>query len=239
MNGKTPLETINDNKTILDNEIPEQKHVEFTEDKQPALRANPWQELGGLKDRLSWAINPQKKPNMTGIQSWFDEKTDKHIIMLDYDIKTPEERGTTMQLSEYDINQIIIEDISKIQKHYNLSGAYLFKTGKGYHVYFLDIVPFLTAFNAIYESQADYWFKIYPFRKHLERCWTLRVSEKNGKLPLFVDKLHSNNDTYEKSKGHAMFLKSRGAFISADELDSMRPTEKGLLFCKYYQKVKK
>lgn len=117
-------------------------------------------------------IRKIEPPNITGVQSWVSREKNEHIILLDYDNAHIEEvRG----------------DIELLINKYRLGSFYLFETAKGYHAYSLEPRPFWDVVSILNDSKGDKAHLKAPFYKNNESCWTLRVSLKNGNVPLWVE----------------------------------------------------
>lgn len=68
------------------------------------------------------------RPFCIGIASWTGERSQPHMPMFDYDGRN--------------IKTLIRKDIEKIQEKYDLGPAWIFRTRRGFHVYFFtDLIP--------------------------------------------------------------------------------------------------
>lgn len=117
----------------------------------------------------------------------------RYVIFLDYD---------------YDEINSITQEIQSLQEKYALGNAYLFKTKKGYHVIFLDIVNYNELRTIINDTSCDDAYKTIPQHNNA-RTWVLRITEK-----------HDNRIDYERvieaqqyrptSEPHTRLLRIRG-----------------------------
>lgn len=103
-----------------------------------------------------------KRALAIGMNSWINIDQDRHIVMLDYDVS---DRG------------VVVRSVEELQAFWALSDAYLFKTKKGYHVFFwYDIVPYERLRMII-----DFARDVDPMYKHISRYYdhkTIRVAGK-------------------------------------------------------------
>ena len=127
------------------------------------------------------------------------------------------------------------KDVKRLQNHFQLGDCHVLRTNQGYHVYELTPRPFEEVLQIISYSDSDNKHKIAPFFKKKEKCWTLRISEKNGTKPEYHTTMYGED--YEISKGHANLLQAYFG-VPIDERLEQKDTQISVV--NYYQKeVKK
>lgn len=144
----------------------------------------------GINASILIVKTPSKKT--LGITSYC--KDSKHVLFFDFD-------GN-------DLNEIVFQ-LKKIQEYYLLSDFYLFENDKknSYHAICLDKFGLYEAIEIIIQTSADYGFKRAPLRYALKK-WVLRCEEKGSRAkPKHLFSLKTNNNRYEKSNAHRLFLK--------------------------------
>ncbi|KKM69664.1 hypothetical protein LCGC14_1448600 [marine sediment metagenome] len=118
-----------------------------------------------------------------------------HSIFLDYD-------GLTFEEMTDELENIIYE--------FGLSSFYIFKndTDKSFHAICLDKFRMYEAMDIISYTSADKGFKKAPIL-FKQRRWVLRVSPKGKrKKPEYLATIKSDNNAYEKSTAHRIFLEA-------------------------------
>lgn len=96
---------------------------------------------------------------------WTNQVGDKFCIFLDYDIL------------DY---KIVRGDIKELQLLFELGSAFVVKSRKGYHVYFLDIINFRTLIEILCHSRCDLNYVLAPLYLMKTPSWTLRLGRKDG-----------------------------------------------------------
>ena len=143
----------------------------------------------GLNASLLIVKTPKAKT--LGITSYC--KDSKHVLFFDFD-------GMNLKEINYELN--------RLQDYYKLSDIYLFENDKlkSFHAICLDKFDIYTAISMIRQTSADRGFKNAPLRYAL-RKWVLRCSEKGKRnKPKHLFTLKTNNNEYEKSNPHRIFL---------------------------------
>ena len=119
-----------------------------------------------LKDFKVWSALKKKEIEIQslaiGLNSTVDFTADKHIVMLDFDIKDPNS---------------VIESIQETQLFWHLGDAHIIRTRNGFHAYFFtSIVPYARLKQII-----DYSCHVDPMYKFISKYYdhkTLRVAGK-------------------------------------------------------------
>lgn len=87
---------------------------------------------------------------------------DKHIVMLDYDVKNREK---------------VVESVEELQKFWNLSDCYIFRTKNGYHAFFwFDQIPYERLRMIV-----DYAKYVDPMYKYISRFYAHKTIRVQGK----------------------------------------------------------
>ena len=99
-----------------------------------------------------------------GMNSTVDAERDRHVLLADYDA-VPLER--------------VIDSVKELQRFWNLSDAYVFRTRNGYHImWFYDIMPFGRVKLILeYASWVD------PMFKFISRYYNYKTIRVQGKYP--------------------------------------------------------
>jgi hypothetical protein len=84
---------------------------------------------------------------------------------------------------DYDIKikKIVVEEITSLQEEFLLGDAYLFKTGKGYHVIMLDLLTREEWLTVLGQSSCDEDYKAVPQHNN-SKTWILRLTEKRNNV---------------------------------------------------------
>jgi len=122
---------------------------------------------------------------------------DRHVLFLDYD-----------GIDYRDVRQEVVDIIDR----YNLSTAYVFRTTKGYNVWFLDALPLRRILRIKSNTSEDpmHYEHIKLYGYDLVRIW-YKVFD-DGRVhskPYLFDVIPSNNTKYPLSRGHADLLRAR------------------------------
>jgi len=143
----------------------------------------------------------------------------RYVIFLDYDIEE---------------KTIVYEDVSGLQEHYQLGNAYIFKTAKGYHVIFIDVVGYGELCEILDASTCDEHYK-YVSRKNNNRTWVLRITDKKkGNKVEFLEILWSPQ-CRQISYPHSRYLISQGVpeWVFEDKKPFFEGEGRNLIFVKY------
>jgi hypothetical protein len=99
-----------------------------------------------------------------GMNSSVDIARDRHIVMLDYDVKD---------------RDVVVRSIEELQRFWNLSDAYVFSTKNGFHVMlWYDIIPYSRLVMIInYAADVD------PMFKQISRFYLHKTLRVEGKHP--------------------------------------------------------
>jgi len=117
----------------------------------------------------------------------------RYVVFLDYD---------------YDEKHSIYSEVSSLQAEWGLGNAYLFKTSKGYHVIFLDLLSY-GEFKAILNaSSCDDAYKQVP-QQNNARAWVLRITDKKDNIITYEDVITAPQ-VRPVSEPHARLLIMRG-----------------------------
>lgn len=122
---------------------------------------------------------------------------DRHVLFLDYD--------------NMDYNAVR-EEVERIIEKYSLSTAYLFKTVKGYNVWFIDALPLKRILRIKADTSDDpmHAAHIYRYGYDVARVWK-KVLDDGTEYPepAFAGIVPSDNTKYPLSRGHALYLLNR------------------------------
>lgn len=181
---------------------------------------------------MKWILETKRKKHILtlSLKSFEDSKelwgfTNKcvdsqYITLLDYDHWSKE---------DVEANLLFLE------KKYNIVFHYLFSTGKGYHAISLNKVPFLELRYIMEDSFADPSFVKVPFITTL-RSSTLRLSEKDGKLPQLIKQWPFKRCGYEMSQAHFLMLKKAYPGLLKPKGDFDGTGIKDVIFTHYWSK---
>ncbi len=142
-----------------------------------------------------------------------------YIVFLDYD-DTPLDW--------------IREEIILLQKLYELGTAYLFKTGNGFHVVFLEKCTLGALIDILDATTIDKNFRDVPM-KYGGKIWVLRQTEKDGETIKYIGPMFQQSKSI-KSWAHKEYLRKtykipRNNFEITPELWDM---QKQILHATYY-----
>lgn len=122
----------------------------------------------------------------------------RYCIFLDYDLT----EETTVD-----------SDIKGLQKNYDLGNAYVFKTRKGFHVMFIDLVEYEELLTILKASSCDEHYK-YVSRKNNNRQWVLRFTPKGEKNEVTYHKTTVSPQVRMFSYPHSNYLIALGVPLS-------------------------
>lgn len=126
-----------------------------------------------LKSYIRYSHEAELKGFALGVNSFVDMENDLHVLPLDYDID--------------DFGKVE-ESIKEMQLFWNLSDAFIYKSRKGYHVFFYyDHMPYTRVKMII--NFAKY---VDPMYKHISRFYdhkTIRVAGKYKENDIFFFKV--------------------------------------------------
>lgn len=155
-----------------------------------------------VKDFKTWIQLKDKEIELQnlaiGINSTVDFTQDKHIVMLDYDIK--------------DLQQVR-ESVKEIQLFWNLSDAEIFKTRNGHHVFFwYDQIPYGRLRQII-----EFARYVDPMYKYISRFYdhkTIRVAGKYKEKDIeFVEKISGRRKPTEMELSLGALKKSEHSMM--------------------------
>lgn len=86
----------------------------------------------------------------------------------------------------------LFEELATLQENFLLGNAYLFRTKKGYHVVFLDLVEYDTLLEILESSNCDKHYATVP-QTNGNQAWILRLTPKGDNFVYFDDVLPGNN----------------------------------------------
>lgn len=147
----------------------------------------------GINFHLNWSFRKQEGYEAVGIGNKMDHR---YCVFLDYD---------------YNELTTLTSEIKGLQKNYNLGNAYLFSTGKGFHVIFLDLVTYQELKVIMNASTCDYHYKVIG-RKNCKRQWVLRFTDKGKNKITFHSIIKSQSDRMQ-SFPHSNYLIAQGVPI--------------------------
>lgn len=116
--------------------------------------------------------------------------------------------STYITLLDYDgwDAKTVLSNKKFLQEKYGIFFDFMFKTNKGFHLVSLDKVPFNYLREILQDSLCDPAFAVVPFETMLKSS-TLRLSEKDGKIPELVMQFKRNSDNFDLSNAHFQMLK--------------------------------
>lgn len=159
-----------------------------------------------------------KKREGTKVVGLCNKVGHRYCLFLDYDL--------TNKLALY-------QEIRSLQETYDLGNAYIFKTGRGYHTIFLDLLTYRELVTILEASTCDPDYIDVPQRNGT-RMWVLRISKKKSGAPEFHDVLY-NQQVRPISRPHRDWLE--GAGVPTIILDKNEPHEeehlKPLVWARY------
>ena len=158
--------------------------------------------------QLKIALKPREGTPVVGI---YNKIGHRYIPFFDYD--------------DIQDKNLLYEEIRSLQEAYNLGNAYLFKTGKGYHVIMTDLLDYDEWKEIISASSCDSSYKSVP-QTNGQKAWVLRISEKKKSSITFVNVLYNKTERWQSAE-MIRFLKHlkvpNGAFAMVDNtIDSGR-----------------
>lgn len=145
----------------------------------------------GQRVNLAMKISKERSEWIAGIGNRCADGN--YVIFLDYD-NVP-----------YDY---IIEELKTLSEKYCLGNGYIFKTGNGFHVVFLEKFCLGNLLDIMNHTACDKSYIDVPLM-YGRKVWVLRQTQKGGKDILYFAKFHSKFDGGIKSRAHAKFLKKR------------------------------
>lgn len=142
----------------------------------------------------------------------------RYVVFLDYD---------------YDEPHSIEGEVRSLQEEWGLGNAYLFKTNKGYHVIFLDLLSYGEFKEILNASSCDDAYKQVP-QQNNARAWVLRLTDKKNNIITYQKTIHSKQERMI-SEPHARLLIMRGVPREhvAEAEDYEEGHEHGLTFAEY------
>lgn len=120
----------------------------------------------------------------------------------------------------------VLDEIRFIQHKFFLSDAYVFRSGGGFHVIFLDKMPLGVMLSILDNTTCDKNYRDVPLL-YGRKVWVLRQTNKNGVPITFLEKVESIWSGMNKSTPHAKFINAkygnvvdmkRGTFDKCKEL---------------------
>ena len=147
--------------------------------------------LLGINFYFRMSLKKREGSNVLAISNKVDNR---YCVFLDYDI--------TEETS-------IISDIKGLQNKYDLGNAYVFKTLKGFHVIFIDLVSYTELIHILNASSCDEHYK-YVSKFNNNRQWVLRFSNKKNNNKVTFYKVVRNFQTRPLSYPHSNYLIAQG-----------------------------
>ena len=96
--------------------------------------------------------------------------------------------------------------VESLQELYTLSTAYLFRSSAtGWHAVIFDKLPIKYLVSVLQSASCDPNFVFVPLY-YGKRLWSLRLTEKEGKRPVFVKAIKSSVSLYKKSRAHMLLI---------------------------------
>lgn len=136
---------------------------------------------------------------------------------------------------DYDIDNklALFQEIRSLQEKHFLGNAYFFKTRRGYHVIFLDLLTYDEWLYLLNDSTCDQYYKEVP-QMNNTKMWVLRITPKKNNEPVFETVLY-NQQVRPVSAPHKQLLKERGvpAVILDKETEFDDEQEKTITYAKY------
>ena len=162
------------------------------------------------------AIKPREGTKVVGV---CNKIADKYLLFLDYD---------------YDNRKTLLPELRAIQEKYALGNAYLFKTGRGYHVIFTDLLTYDLFTEILDSTSCDKDFKQVPKNNHY-RTWVLRATSKKENAVVFKEVLY-NPQIRVTSAPHTQYLHDRGVpEVVTDRIRSFERLHKHKLLWATYE----
>jgi len=134
------------------------------------------------KDRTEW---------VAGIGNRTEDG--QYIVFLDYD-------GVPLDYIE--------DEIKFLQDNYYLSSAYIFFTGNGYHVIFLEKMSIGELLRIMDSSTCDKDYREVPLLNN-RRIWVLRQTRKKNNGIKYLKEIRGVEYYRKRSKAHSLYLISR------------------------------
>lgn len=143
----------------------------------------------------------------------------RYCIFLDYD---------------YDEKLTVYEDLSGLQEHYQLGNAYVFRTKKGFHAIFLDLVTYTELKQILDASSCDDHYK-YVSRRNNNRTWVLRFTDKKNNNRVVFEEILWSPQYRQISYPHTRYLVSMGVpeWVFENKEKFLEGKDRKLLLVKY------
>lgn len=112
---------------------------------------------------------------------------------------------------DYDINEetTVHADLYGLQKQFDLGNCYLFRTKKGFHAIFLDLVTYDELKKILDASSCDDHYK-YVSRNNNNRQWILRINPKKNGNNVVFDHVLPGYHSRALSFPHSNYLLAQG-----------------------------
>lgn len=112
--------------------------------------------------------------------------------------------GRHVLLSDCDGTRPEIKEIKEFQQEHNLSTAYLFRTGNGWHLVFLDKLPFMSCATLL--SQMPWEDKKHSTIGAARGDWVLRLTRKGMNGAPSIYGVSPASSKRQKSNAHRLLL---------------------------------
>ena len=119
---------------------------------------------------------------------------------------------------DYDINDILMleDEIKSLQRKNDLSTAYIFETGRGFHVIIPDLLTYQEVKHIMSQATIEYAYFNVP-QNNKKKVWVLRLTDKKNSKITFYGKIY-NESMRKTSYPHLKLLMDRGIKVVASQL---------------------
>jgi len=108
----------------------------------------------------------------------YNKVGNQYVPFLDYDNITDK--------------NLLYTELQALQYKYDLGNAYIFRTGKGYHVIYADLLAYDEWIEILNSTTCDPDYKQVP-QGNGQRAWVLRLTKKNRNEIRFINVLYNNS----------------------------------------------
>jgi len=139
-----------------------------------------------MKSRLTLNVFNKEITLFFGVQNQYNKwktgitnrcKDGQFVLFLDYD-KVP--------------YSWVVDELDHIQKHHKLGDIHIFQTNNGYHAINTEKRSFQEILKIMNQTSADIHFINVPL-KYGKKAWTLRISNKKGKMIKHISTFPAKN----------------------------------------------
>lgn len=123
-----------------------------------------------------------KKREGTAVVGIYNKIGHQYVPFFDYDDITDK--------------NILYEELRSLQENHDLGNAYLFKTGRGYHVIFTDLLSYHEWVRILNSSSCDSAYKSVPIING-QKAWVLRVTDKKKNHIVFDNVLYNKGSRWQ------------------------------------------